>query len=182
MAGSGFKVLCLVLCWCLFGAGICLGQGKRDCVVEKAQSYVGVREATGRNDGEQVEKFLALTGFGPGYAWCAAYMSYIYHECKVDSPVTAWSPSFGLAKDAVWKQGEGYQRAQLSAKPGDAFTIYYSSKGRIGHVGMYLYSTINRVYTIEGNTNQAGSREGDGVYHKARHWNQVYRITNYIDK
>lgn len=165
-----------------FGLSICIGQDQRSCVIETAESYIGVRELTGHNDGEEVENFLEYVGFGPGAPWCAAYVSYIYGHCNIeDAPKTAWSPSFGLDKDAVYFYGQGYDIARVKAKPGDAFTIYYSSKKRIGHVGIYLYSTPSRVYTIEGNTNKAGSREGDGVYRKVRSWNQIYRITNYID-
>lgn len=175
-----YKVLHTLLLTCWLGAGICVSQDKRDCLIQTAVSFEGVREATGKNDGVEVEMFLRTVGFGPGAAWCAAYMAYAYEHCDIPNPKSAWSPNWALDKDAVYKFGEGYKVAHLKAKPGDAFTIYYSSKGRVGHVGMYLYSTVSRVYTIEGNTNQAGSREGDGVYRKVRNWNQVYRITSYV--
>ncbi len=59
------------------------------------------------------------------------------------------------------------------------FLIYAESLGMVmnihrnydstqGHTGIVTGVYGNSVDTIEGNTNQRGSREGDGVYHKHR--------------
>lgn len=44
----------------------------------------------------------------------------------------------------------------------------------------YLWSEGNFTITVEGNTNEAGSREGDGVYRKRRLKNQIYKISRWI--
>lgn len=38
------------------------------------------------------------------------------------------------------------------------------------------------VITVEGNTNEAGNREGDGVYRKRRTIKSIYVAANYIHK
>ena len=39
----------------------------------------------------------------------------------------------------------------------------------------------NYYITVEGNTNEAGSREGDGVYRKRRHIKTIYAISRWIN-
>lgn len=153
----------------------------RDCVSNLALSYLGVTEATGNNDGPEIESFLALTGFGPGYAWCASFMSYLFHHCNVEAPISAWSPDWAKAGEVIWRQGDLPSKARFITRKADHFTIYYNSKKRVGHVGLILGSG-HRLTTIEGNTNQEGSREGDGVYIKQRPFSMVYQINRVIDE
>ena len=148
---------------------------KRSEVVAYAKLFLGVREATGNNDGPEVEAFLEITGFGPGYAWCAAYMAYVYNNCSIEAPKSAWSPTWSNAGSVVWKSGEMPSKARRLVRQADHFTIYYKSKQRVGHVGMIVKPGLSMT-TIEGNTNKAGSREGDGVYIKIRPLSQIYRI------
>jgi len=44
----------------------------RNKIVRIAADELGVREATGNNDGKRVEAYLRYTNLGKGYAWCAA--------------------------------------------------------------------------------------------------------------
>lgn len=173
-----FSVLWIILSWSLLSAGVCVGQ--RLQLIDTAQSYVGVKELTGNNDGPEVEKFLANVGFGPGFAWCGAFTSYVYDVNLLPNPHSAWSPNWGLTKDVIWQTGQPIRVGMVRVRPGDAFTIYYQSKKRIGHVGLVYYTTPEYIYTIEGNTNAEGSREGNGVWIRKRRWDQVYRITSYI--
>lgn len=64
------------------------------------------------------------------------------------------------------------------AKP--FFGLYFSEKRRIAHVGFIEKWTKQTITTVEGNTNQAGSREGDGVYRKIRLTRQIYAVTRFI--
>jgi hypothetical protein len=42
-----------------------------------------------------------------------------------------------------------------------------------GHTGIVVKVDDVGFHTIEGNTNAAGSREGDGVYHKTHKWSDA---------
>jgi len=169
-----FAVLILLT----FVVGQCNGQSlstpkpQRDCVCETYRAELGVREATGNNDGYHVEKYLASTQLGPGYAWCAAFVNWSVRKCGVIGPqAAAWSPS--------WFPAERLNHGP--PKPGDVFGIYFPSKNRIAHVGFIDEVKENHYVTLEGNTNDVGSREGDGVYRKYRIKKQVSATANWID-
>lgn len=135
-------------------------------------AFIGVREATGHNDGKEVEMFLAAVGLGKGYAWCAAFVKY----CMLEAGIKAAERMNGMALSCENKGNiitEGYQA-------GDVFTLWYVRLGRIGHTGFWDKKINDRIYeTVEGNTNAVGSREGDGVYRKKRSYNATYSISRW---
>ncbi|MCW5900484.1 MAG: CHAP domain-containing protein [Flavobacteriales bacterium] len=148
----------------------------RTCVVESASADVGVRELTGKNDGPEVERYLAHVGLGKGYPWCAAFVSYHLSTCGVPNPLSAWSPAYATAAKQVWTP----RKASRSPLPGDVFSLYYSNLKRVGHVGFVQALEGRYITTVEGNTNGPGSREGDGVYSRKRELSKVHAITSYI--
>ena len=157
-------LLCLLVC--LHTNGQC---AVRQRVIDTALTQVGVREATGKNDGAQVEKYLRVVGLGKGYAWCAAFISWVYKVNRITTFKTAWAPAW-FTKNA--------RAANETPQPGDVFGLWI--KNRIGHVGLVYKWGPKYVVTIEGNTNEAGSREGDGVYVKRRLTKQIYKTANWI--
>ena len=64
---------------------------------------------------------------------------------------------------------------------GDVFGIWFPDKGRIAHVGFVDSWSDKWLITVEGNTNEAGSREGDGVLRKRRLVRTVYQVSQFID-
>lgn len=139
-------------------------------------SYIGVREATGKNDGKQVEAFLRSCGLGKGYAWCSCFVKFCLDKAGIKNNINAWSPTAENRKNIIYDKGTMWQ----TPRKGDVFAIYYTNLKRIGHVGFYD-GQINKktFYTVEGNTNNAGSREGDGVYRKIRSYNQIKSISRW---
>ncbi len=147
-------------------------------IAAEARRHIGTREATGRNDGPMVERFLAHVGLPAGHPWCAAFVCYVIHHAGIDpAPRTAWSPALFPPERTVYRRGRDRRRGWL---PGDVFGIYYPEKGRIAHVGIIEDGPQGQwVYTIEGNTNPAGAREGQGVHRKRRSVRQVHRVARY---
>lgn len=145
-------------------------EAQNDCIVDTYTSQLGVREATGHNDGYDVEKYLSSTGLGKGFAWCAAFVNWVHRECGYAGPraAAAWSPAWFPTSRLV-----------TDPRPGDVFGIYFPSKGRIAHVGFIDKWEGNRAHTVEGNTNAAGSREGDGVYRKIRLQSQINKVARW---
>lgn len=166
-------LVCLLWAW--NGA---IGQSVlREKIVSVAESQLHVREATGHNDGKDVQKYLRSVGLGKGPAWCAAFMTWCHDELSIPNPQSAWSPDW-------FKSNVVYERMQLTSmgftsKPGQVFGLYFESKGRIAHVGMITGETKFSYNTIEGNTNDGGSREGDGVYRMIRNKRSIYMIADY---
>jgi uncharacterized protein (TIGR02594 family) len=140
---------------------------QRPSIVSVAKSQLGVRELTGKNDGAAVKMYLNSVGLDEGYAWCAAFVYWAHDQAGIKAVRSAWSPSW-FPKDKLVKY----------AKPGDVFGIYFRSKKRIAHVGI-IEVPGDVTITIEGNTNEAGSREGDGVYRKRRLAKQIYQTSRW---
>lgn len=136
-----------------------------------AKSQVGIREATGNNDGERVEQYLHYTGNKKGEPWCAAFVSWVFGQVGLKQPRTAWSPALFP-----------HSRIVKDVAKASIFGIYFANKGRIAHVGLVESHRGDWLYTIEGNTNIAGSREGDGVYRKLRHQRTIKAYANWLSK
>ena len=153
----------------------------RDKVEQKYTSQIGVREATGFNDGVTVEVYLHSVGLGKGYAWCAAFVNWVYFETGVTHVQgSAWAPLWFQKEYVIYQPSKRIYKK--TPNKGDVFGIWFANKGRIAHVGfIHLWENGDWVTTVEGNTNDAGSREGDGVYKKRRIKRQVYAVSNYIE-
>jgi len=134
-------------------------------VIQVARGTIGWREV-GRNSGPLVDKILASVGLeGSRAPWCAAWVVYIGDEAfgKKENPYprSAWSPDF--VKSPTWDRGRGKKPDRA-----DAFGIYFQSLKRVAHTGIIEKVEGKWAVTIEGNTNDDGSRDGDGVYRKRR--------------
>ena len=141
--------------------------------------FIGVREATGQNDGVWVERFLAYTKLKKGNPWCAAFVCYTLGINGIENPKSGYSPTLFPTKNLIYKTGwKDSKQPQIT----DVFGIYFINKKRIAHVGFIdeWKASSNYTLTVEGNTNEAGSREGDGVYRKRRLKSQIYAISRYI--
>lgn len=143
------------------------------CIIEVAQSQVGFCEQGGNNKGLHVAKYLRSVGLGEGYAWCSAFVVWVLNVCDVEHSINAWSPT-AVSRNVIWQQGKGDK-----PNPGDVFGIYYNSKGRVGHVGFVKSWGSKYVETIEGNTNEQGSREGDCVLNRIRHIRTICRVSRW---
>lgn len=142
------------------------------------KSQVGVRERTGNNDGKDVEKYLKSVGLGKGFAWCAAFVHWCLAEAGVKNSITAWAPTAHNKKNIVYFNNKFKKDPQQA----DVITLYYSSKGRIGHTGFFDHmQSENMTVNYEGNTNRGNSNEGDGVYITFRPLKTLYSITSWID-
>jgi len=143
-------------------------EASRLLVVEQARRSLHIREATGRNDGPLVDEILSSVGLeGKKAPWCAAFIVWVGDKAFGASlfnpyPRSAWSPVF--VKKPTWDR----QRRGIPLKPADVFGIWFNSMGRVAHVGLVEKNEGDWLVTIEGNTNNGGSREGDGVYRRRR--------------
>lgn len=169
------RILILILLFC-FSHHHCVSQS---CVVQTYHSQVGVREASGKNDGKQVEAYLKAVKLGKGYAWCAAYVKWVFDQCGIKTTINAMALSAHRPGHFVYLKGNKIREPVA----GDVFTLYYAHLKRIGHTGFFDKHINDKIYrTVEGNTNAAGSREGDGVYVKYRSYNSTYSINRWINE
>lgn len=133
-----------------------------DRALLQAAAREGVRE-TGINAGFWVEKFLASVHLGPGYAWCAAFVHWCIEEAGVDNHRLP-NGAAAVRNWASWAK----TNHRLLDKPVRGCLFFWLDRAGTGHIGFVSQVGPGYVETLEGNTNMAGSREGDGVYRKAR--------------
>lgn len=154
-----------------------LHAGVREQVAASYTKYIGVREKTGNNDGTEVEHFLKMVGLAKGNPWCAAYVYTCFAEAGIKNvPKSGYSPTWFPNNKVIFANNKGQP-----PNSGDVFGLWFSSKGRIAHVGFIdEWGEGSYVTTVEGNTNEAGSREGDGVYRKRRLKKQIYKVSRWI--
>lgn len=138
-------------------------------LVKIAQGELGLREKTGRNDGERIAEFLITVGLKNPEPWCAAFISWVFAKAGFDQPRSGWSPDLFPVS-----------RLARSALPGNVIGIYFPEKKRIAHVGLIEKEDGDWLISLEGNTNLSGSREGDGVYRKRRHRKSIDKISDWL--
>lgn len=148
----------------------------RDKLQKVYTSQIGVKEATGNNDGHEVEAYLATTGLGKGYPWCAAFVSWVFEQEGLDRPKTPWTPALFPKVAVIWPDGG------RTPQKSDVFGIYFKSIDRIGHAGFIESWGSNFVVSVEGNTNDNGSSEGDGVYRKRRRTKTIHVVADWVEQ
>lgn len=122
-----------------------------------AQSQIGVQEVPkNSNSGEAVEKYLKSVGLGKGYAWCMAFVYWSVKSASSQLGITNPLYKTGGVLDMYNKEVD---LRVSKPQPGDIFIMDFG-KGT-GHAGFVVaLLPKGRLHTIEGNTNDDGSREG----------------------
>jgi hypothetical protein len=148
-------------------------------MVEIADKEVGTEEVDGTNCGPRVNQYKAATNLPPdeSWPWCAAFIDWLVLVAmkKTGKRYTFKRPTTAGAWDL-----ENWSRAQdestWTKKPhrgdireGDIVVFVFS------HVGLAISTPDKNGYilTVEGNTDDQGSREGGGVFRKRRHVSMI---------
>lgn len=131
-----------------------------------AQGLVGMTEQ-GENDGPTIRAMLAQVGINEPASWCMAAVQFLYRGAAekhgIEDPV---KPDTAHCL-TLWQATPKEKRFPAKdAQPGDIFIMSFG--GGRGHTGIVKANDRNRsrLETYEGNTNNAGSREGDGFFLK----------------
>lgn len=129
-----------------------------------AEQFIGwVKEATGANDGPWVEAFQRVTGNKRGDAWCASFATAILDIAyRGQNPLRRSASCDVLLEDARKK---GWLTD--TPEPGDLFLVMRTPTDAV-HVGIVTSVGKLSVKTVEGNTNDGGSRDGWGVFARER--------------
>jgi hypothetical protein len=132
-------------------------------IIAKAKGENGYREGYANGSYNNKQKYSVET---PGLewsnyqAWCATFVSWVAYKTGLDAlyPRTA-----SCATGVSWFRNKG----RFSYYPAIGAQVFYGANGGT-HTGIvYKYSDAY-IWTIEGNTNDSGSAEGNGVYLKQR--------------
>lgn len=133
-------------------------------VIDSARTQVGVHEgkSNGRwNNRQRYSKEVPGLEWSDGQPWCATFV--------------AWNAMKGGASDLYPRTascdvgGNWFKsRGQWSEHPAVGAQVFYGTPRDLNHTGIVYAYDDDYIYAIEGNTNDSGSREGDGVYLKKR--------------
>jgi len=130
-------------------------------VLNQARSELGYAE---NPRGSNKTKFASEAGHANGYAWCATYVVAMFRRCGIRLPSeSAYTPTMagGFKSAGTWHTG--------TPLPGDVVFFIWPNMGRISHVGIVeTAKSRNDIYTIEGNTDEAGGRTGGKVMRQHR--------------
>ena len=134
-----------------------------DALLTAARITLGVQEEGGKNRGHQIDGWNRDVGVPLGSPWCAAWVYGMHREAATILGVPNPCPKTAGALK-LWHLAPEACRRPIPA-PGDVFVLDTGDPGGYGHVGIVELVTPDggTVVSIEGNTNAAGSREGDRV-------------------
>lgn len=129
-----------------------------------AITQIGVEEIPrGSNAGIDVEKYLKSVGLGKGYSWCMAFVYWNVNQAATKLQI----PNSLLKTGGVLAQYNYPKNLRFTTpQKGDIFIMDHG-KGQ-GHTGFVEYVLGDTIHTIEGNTNDDGSREGYEVCRRVR--------------
>lgn len=149
-------------------------------LIRIAEGELYVRE-TSKNRGPGIEKYWAATTYPDGYQnrepYCAAGLCWAIREAAKgldhawQVPRTAAAFGYDEWARANTSAGIAYRVTPAKAQAGDIVVFNFS------HVGLVVgRDASGSLQTIEWNTNEAGDREGGGVYRKVRALGSVRSI------
>jgi len=119
------------------------------------------------NWGEDVQKYLKSVGINFPASWCMAFVYWCFEE---------WELTSGIENPLVktggvllqWNKTPSKYRVDKMVEPmaGDVFIMDFGNG--LGHTGFVETVENGILHTIEGNTNDTGSREGYEVCRRTR--------------
>jgi hypothetical protein len=151
----------------------------RMALVEAAITQIGVRE-TSRNAGPELVKYWDATSYPNGdedrQPWCAAFVAWVIFEAM------KWQPLLALGDKTRPRSAAVKDWVPWALKPSNGCVVFGPSdpkyKPEPGDIVVFTFSHIGIVerfdgwskglQTIEGNTDDEGSREGVKVCRRTR--------------
>lgn len=141
-----------------------MGSPLNEAALNLARSDVGKEEQPrGTNWGPYVQSLLAKVGINFPASWCMAFVYSKFDEaCTAIGTINPLFKTGGVL--AMWNKCP--QARVPTPVAGDVLIMDFGNGA--GHTGFVEHVDENTVYTIEGNSNNNGSREGFAVVRRAR--------------
>lgn len=177
----GILMVCIIFCGWNQGNGNFLKEkltnqkepDLRKELISIAQSQVGIKEATGKNDGRDVYKYQKNVGLASGVSWCGCFVTWNFDSLQKVTTTILKYPRTGVA--AEWlKNNRTYTKNKsetLDFKPG---MIAGEGNNSITHVAIvvekwdaYHYVTI-------------GGNESNGVKRSVKHVDNLQALSDYL--
>lgn len=141
-------------------------------VAAKEVDVYKVHEVT-TNSSPRIDAYLKLAGGAPGMPWCAAFVTWCMNTAGVKLKyLPIGSKALSACNYLEWarKLGIATDNFDLVSR-GDMFVWCNSAKWQ-GHIGFVVETRkilgLKYIRTIEGNSNDAGAREGVRVQRRGK--------------
>jgi hypothetical protein len=147
-------------------------------IIDAAKHEVGYREGFADGHWNNREKYAAqVPGMAwvseEGQPWCAVFNCWLDVKAglvpNVAFPLTASCDVAG-----TWFRTQ----KRWSAYPAVGAWVFFGTTSDLSHTGRVIAYDADYIWTVEGNTNDSGAREGDGVYFK-KHGRRETRVIGY---
>lgn len=151
------------------------GRSFRALVAAVAEQHLAARprEAGGRNRGPWVRLYTRGRQ-GDRWPWCAAFVSCVIRQAAAGLAVTAplgYTCSCDVMAAGASAAGllvPGARIADRTAIPAGSVFLTRRAPGDWAHAGVVTAAAADWFESIEGNTNDSGSRDGDAVLRRFR--------------
>jgi hypothetical protein len=151
------------------------------CALEAAVTQLGQMEVPkGSNKGPMVDQYLASVGLKPGFAWCQAFVHWCFEQSAIGFGGNPVVKTAGVLD--CWNRTATTKKVfalEAKAKPelleaGMQFIMTFGHG--TGHTGLIESVDVAKrtIHTIEGNSNNDGSREGYEVVRHERRIDDVH--------
>lgn len=133
-------------------------------VINLAKTQVGYHEGYSGGHWNNIQKYseeVPGLAWSDGQPWCATFVSWV--AWKVSAATALFPRTASCSQGVQWFKDQG----RFSQYPAIGAQVFYGPGGGT-HTGIVYNYDDTYIYTIEGNTNDDGSAEGDGVYLKQR--------------
>lgn len=134
----------------------------------RAQVLAAARKQLGYREGRNNDTKYGIWYGANHQPWCAMFVSFVF--ASVNHPLYAQTRKGFSYTPAGARWFKLRRRWGTTPRPGAVVFFYWPSMGRIAHVGIVesVDPDGKNMTTIEGNTNNTGSREGVGVFRMRR--------------
>lgn len=178
----------LLMCFGSYGQPLPPAYANANCTLKWSATQLYVREATGRNDGPEVEAYLKITGNRKGEAWCGAFQAAVQKACGLPFPNAAGGARFWFVPSSP---KTFYIRGQRGVADwiqlGDKGGFWYSNLNRVGHIAMVVKESrpirkgrpARGFIMRAGNTGSGGGREGAGVHDYFYSTNDIFAASRW---
>ena len=142
-------------------------------IVSIAISHLGKSEKPGNTGFSDTafERDMKAVGWYVKAPWCAFFTRLVWQYAYADNKGMLQAVRIcltGGALDSLKRvEANGTFETGNEPRPG-AIVIWAKGKGPSGHAGIVLGTFCNTMITVEGNTNESGSTDGDRVALKLR--------------
>lgn len=150
-------------------------------IVEIANSYVGQQEISGNKGFKNpaFQKKMQDCGWQIGQSWCAYFTELVWKEAvgKTNPLFATLDRLFSPSATGTYANFKGNAAFKTSNKPSKgALVVWRYGNGWQGHIGIVTDVIDNVSFrTVEGNSNNDGSREGIEVVKKVRKLGEPFK-------